>query len=460
MKKALLFIIAMALGQAAFAQHKMDIHGTMFDVEIDESTMTAAIRDHQYKVDEAKFPIKNQEKKFEGFRKGEPARTVVIPETFRTPDGKKYTITTIGRAAFAGYSNVEYIIIPSTVTAIEDYAFFRTSITSMEIPLSVQSIGNRAFGWCTKLKSLKIPKGVAVNYELYAESKGLDVQYYAANDLAGGGSAVAPKDKSSVVITSDVDVDLPTASKQNDDMFAVIIANETYKSVENVEYALNDGRTFERYCKQVLGIPADHVHTVENATLGQMVEQINWVSRIAKAYEGDAKIIVYYAGHGIPNEKDKSAYLLPVDVSGDNTAAAYSLNTLYATLGGLNAKNITLFIDACFSGSRRGEGMLTSARGVAIKAKAEDPLGNMVVFSAAQDDETAYPYTEKGHGLFTYFLLKKLKETKGAATYGELSDYLRKEVSRKAIVVNNKPQTPTVAFSREMNDRWRGIMLK
>ena len=55
--------------------------------------------------------------------------------------------------------------------------------------------------------------------------------------------------------------------------------------------------------------------------------------------------------------------------------------------------------------------MLASARGVAIKAKQNHPQGNMVVLSAAQGDETAHPYTEKGHGLFTYYLLKKLKET-------------------------------------------------
>ena len=63
-------------------------------------------------------------------------------------------------------------------------------------------------------------------------------------------------------------------------------------------------------------------------------------------------------------------------------------------------------MDACFSGSRRENGMIVSARGVAIKPKKDIVTGNVVVFSAADGSETAYPYKEKGHGLFTYFLLK------------------------------------------------------
>lgn len=458
MKKFILTIIV-TLGQLiAYAQYTIDIQGSIFNIELNDDDMTATIRDYMYKIDDSKYPVNNKTRKFKNFDK-ERTKTIFIPDTYKTASGKEYTITTIGKAAFAGYSNMDYIVIPSSITTIEDYAFFRTSLISAEIPASVQSIGNRVFGWCTNLKNLKLPQGVPMGNGLYTESKGIDVTYYTSNDFTESNKKVQQK-RLPIVTSSDVDVDLPSTSKQNDEMFAVIIANEQYKNVANVDYALNDGRMFQRYCQQVLGIPSDNIHIAENATYGQMVEEINWVSRIATVYDGDAKILIYYAGHGIPNEKDGTAYLLPVDVSGDNTAAAYSLNNLYSTLGGLNVKNVTLFMDACFSGSQRGDGMLTAARGVAIKAKSENPLGNMVVFSATQGDETAHPYAEKGHGLFTYFLLKKLKETKGSVNYGTLGDYIRKEVSRRAVVVNNKPQTPTVSFSSKMNDSWRSITFK
>ena len=91
--------------------------------------------------------------------------------------------------------------------------------------------------------------------------------------------------------------------------------------------------------------------------------------------------------------------------------------------------------------------MLAEARGVALKPREADPEGSMFVLSAASDQETAMPYKEKNHGLFTYFLLKKLQETKGNVTLADLSKYVIAEVKEKSHTVNHKPQTPTVTAS-------------
>ena len=104
--------------------------------------------------------------------------------------------------------------------------------------------------------------------------------------------------------------------------------------------------------------------------------------------------------------------------------------------------------------------MLASAKGVAIKVKYGAPKGNMVVMAAAQGDETAYFNKEAKHGLFTYYLLKKLKETKGSVTLGDLSSYIQDEVSKYSIVVNGKSQTPTVQASDNLKGRWESMMFE
>ena len=459
MIKKILFFFLLLTNHSAMGQ-TIEIKGVKFQLVLNESDKTAAIRDNDYIVDDRKYPVNLSLRKFKGMG-NERTRTVTVPSRYTTSEDKEYTITTIGRAAFAGFDNVDNIVLPSTIRTIEDYAFFRSSVVSIEIPASVTQIGNRAFGHCKKLRNLTLPLGVEISPDLYSESKNIAVKYQLDEDLAKAvANRSSVKGDDGYALISDVDEDIPILSQNNKETFAVIIANENYKKVAKVNCAHNDGRAFRRYCENVLGIPVENIHYVEDATLGNMTAELNWLSRVAKAYEGESSLIVYYAGHGIPNEKNGAGYLLPVDVAGNDISAAYSLNTLYSILGGLNAKYITLFMDACFSGSLRGDGMLMAARGIAIKSRPEDPLGNMVVFSAAQGDETAYPYPEKGHGLFTYYLLKKLKETKGKVSLGELGDYVHKEVVRKSAVVNSKSQTPTISYSSKMKDEWRKVSLK
>ena len=259
---------------------------------------------------------------------------------------------------------------------------------------------------------------------------------------------------------ADVDVNLPITNSSNENTFAVIIANEHYQDVAAVPYAGNDGTIFAEYCKQSLGLPATNIHLVKDATLNNMKREINWLKQVSDAYKGTAKIIVYYAGHGIPNEATKDAYLLPVDGFGTDITTGYSLQALYTTLGELQAKSIMVFLDACFSGSMRDGRMMASARGIAIKAKNSTPKGNMVVFSAASGDETAYPYKEKQHGLFTYYILKKLQSSKGNITLGDLQSYVRDEVAKRSIVVNGKSQTPTIAPSANIGEDWKSWTLR
>lgn len=258
----------------------------------------------------------------------------------------------------------------------------------------------------------------------------------------------------------DVDFDIPIADNVSNHTFAVIISNEKYQMEKFVQYAENDGKAFTEYCKKTLELPEKNVHFVTNATLNNIKHEIKWLQDVITVYNGDAKIIFYYAGHGIPDEQNKSAYLLPIDGYGSDVTTGYALEDLYKALGSLPSQSVTVFLDACFSGTKRDGEMLASARGVAIKVKQATPVGNIVAFSAAQGDETAYPYKEEEHGLFTYYLLKKLQETKGNVTLGELSDYIKTQVERQSIVINGKLQSPSIVSTATVANSWKKWTLK
>ena len=455
-----LFVIA-----GAVAQSSITICGTRFNVECNEEDMTAKIVDHKYRIDDREFPVYATNRKIK-YPKGDGV--LEIPESI-VVNGKMYYVTAIGRAAFAGFKNIKVVKLPAGVEKIEAYAFFRSSIKEIVIPASVEIVEERAFGHCGKLKDLVFEgNDIMLGSGLYDESLNINVRYIeSGNDMAQNSIKEERRKKSEkaketfVVGTSDVDTDIPHVSTKNDETFAIIFANEKYDTEANVEYAINDGEMFRNYCLRTLGIPEENIHFRKNATLNHIKNEIAWIEKVAQAYDGEAKFIIYYAGHGIPDENTRAAYLLPTDGSGTNTATGYSLGEMYSKLGNTNAKNVTVFLDACFSGAVRGDGMLASARGVAVKVKKNSvTIGNLVVFSAAQGDETAYPYNEKGHGMFTYFLLKKLQESKGEVTYGELAKYIKEQVSRRAIVINEKSQTPTVIPSSSMGENWKKMKLK
>lgn len=260
-------------------------------------------------------------------------------------------------------------------------------------------------------------------------------------------------------IEKSVDIDIATTHAVNQNTYALIIANENYKREAKVPHASNDGSIFKEYCQKTLGLPEDHIKLIADATYNDIRYGVNWLKQITST-DSQAKVIFYYAGHGIPDETQKGAYLLPIDGYASDIVTGYSLNELYANLEALSAQATTVFLDACFSGTKREGDMLTSARGVALKVDPNTPTGQVVVISASQGDETAYPYEDQRHGLFTYYLLKKLQETKGDVSLGVLSQYIKEQVRKQSVTLNGKIQTPTVYSSATLGDTWKEWKLK
>lgn len=305
--------------------------------------------------------------------------------------------------------------------------------------------------------SIPVKVSIREKYGKYAESKTINLslnQNLASNKISVSEIEQKQADIQIASIGSDVDKNIPVAKRVNNNTFALIIANESYQNVASVPFALNDGNIFRQYCQQTLGIPETQIHYLPNATLNNIKGQIKWLHDVSAAFP-NAHIVVYYAGHGVPDETSKASYLLPVDGLGSDVTTGYKLDNLYAELGAMPAQSVTVFMDACFSGSKRENGMLASARGVALKAKSGEPKGNMVVFSAAQGDETAYPNPKEGHGMFTYYLLKKLQETAGNVTLQDLGSYLTTQVRQQSILINQKSQTPCVSPASALGDAWK-----
>ena len=261
-------------------------------------------------------------------------------------------------------------------------------------------------------------------------------------------------------LTSDVDRDIPVNYNTISTRYALVIGNEDYSSKQtnlssevDVAYARNDANSFKNYLTTTLEFENEHVTVLNDATSSEMNRELKILVQLAKN-DPKSEIVFYYAGHGLPDD-DKNSYLIPVNVSIINLKEyGLPLKELYSKLASSNAAKITVFLDACFSGGGRDQGLL-AARGMKINPKEEAFTGNMVVFASSSGEERSLPYEQKQHGFFTYFLLKKLQQTKGNATYGELSEYIKKEVYRSSLLKKSIQQTPNTNISPRVKEKWK-----
>jgi hypothetical protein len=259
---------------------------------------------------------------------------------------------------------------------------------------------------------------------------------------------------------SDVDIDIPETGRTKPKTYALVIGNEDYTlgtgdASKNIPFAAADATIFAEYCTKTLGIPADNIRREINATAAQMARHIRWLAEKASIENGEAELIFYYSGHGLPGESirgEREPYLIPADLDGNDLSQAIALSDLYAQLGSGPTVKTTVILDACFSGEARATSLWAGTKAIGITPDPAAPRGNTIAFASSSGNERSGVYSEKKHGYFTYFLLKKLQETSGAVTYGEMFSYIHDNVKRASH--NTKLQTPGSIPSPTVANTW------
>jgi hypothetical protein len=269
--------------------------------------------------------------------------------------------------------------------------------------------------------------------------------------------ATKPSHEVYPTIKSDVD-DLPALkAKPNKSAYAIVIGIEQYRQkLPKADYAVNDAKLMSEYLSRVMGYPEENVVTLlnEHAAMGDFVKYFEkWLSNNV---EKDGSIFIYFSGHGAPNPKTGDAYLVPYD--GDPSFIAetgYSLKRMYNALGKLPAKEIVVVLDSCFSGAGGRSVLAKGARPLVMNLQDDIVLSkNMTVMSASSGDQISSTYDEKGHGLFTYFMLKGIKnedvvKPNGSIKMEDLYGYIKPQVERIARKQYNNEQTPQLIEAKK-----------
>jgi len=248
-------------------------------------------------------------------------------------------------------------------------------------------------------------------------------------------------------------------SQENLNAVAVIIGNKNYGNrIPQVDFAHNDAEAMKRFLIEILGVIEGNIIDLRDVKLAEM-EAVLGNDRTQKAKlwryvrPRESDVFIYYSGHGVTGLKDGYQYLLPVD--GDPNAPeiqGYPTELLYRNLGQLEARSVTVFIDACFSGESPSGSLVRSASGIQVTSKSI-PAVPFTVISAANKDQIASWDKEARHGLFTKYLLDALYGAADNNRYGnadhritlsEIKGYLDREMTYAARRQFGREQQATV----------------
>ena len=256
-----------------------------------------------------------------------------------------------------------------------------------------------------------------------------------------------------VEIMSEVNVDdIPPRIKgfENKNNYAVVIGISTYrdKIIPKVKYAGRDAETMAKYLEHLAGIPKENILIKTDYDVAKSDLEEYFESWLPRRVTSDSMVYIYYAGHGTPDPAGQDAYIVPYEGHPDSPGKLYPLTKMYGALSKLPAKQVFVMLDSCFSGVEGRSVIREGTRPLVMSVENHVLTGNkIVVITGAKGNQMSSDYDKVKHGLFTYYALRGLrgeadKNGDGIVDVGELYDYVKQSVTRKASLEFNRDQTP------------------
>ena len=247
-----------------------------------------------------------------------------------------------------------------------------------------------------------------------------------------------------------VNLDSPPSLRKEQKAFgphdvAVVIGIEQYrKTLPRSDYSYNDARAVKAYL-EALGFAPRNIQYLKNdeATRSDIQKSIErWLPNRVKK---ESRVFIYYSGHGSPDPVTGSAYLVPYDGDPEYLhETGYSVTTLYERMAKLEAAEVMVVMDACFSGMGGRSVLARGARPLVAMIDAEALPQNTVVLTASRGGQISASSNEKEHGLLTYYFLKAIKD--GKKSVADIYEYIRPLVEDEA-KRQNVEQTPAISPS-------------
>ncbi len=214
--------------------------------------------------------------------------------------------------------------------------------------------------------------------------------------------------------------------------YALIIGNNNYDNLEDLDNAVNDAKDLEKVLKEKYGFETTLLIN------GKKDETHDAIINFTKNRDQNDNILIYYAGHGQLVKEQKRGYWLTTDAGSTQDSKWLSNSDIKNLIGGSIAKHILLVVDSCFSGSlMRGSGENKSVEKLTkTSIKRLQQKKTRLVMTSGGNEQVSDGVGNSKNSVFADPLIKALKDNNGVIRSIELFQTVQN------YVINNADQTP------------------
>ncbi|MDA3822721.1 MAG: caspase family protein, partial [Bacteroidales bacterium] len=132
--------------------------------------------------------------------------------------------------------------------------------------------------------------------------------------------------------------------------YGLIIGIDDYldENINDLENPIEDGELLKNVLISKYTFEEENISLLKNPTYAEMC---NAFQELSKRISKNDNLLIFYAGHGVWDEKSSLGYWLPSDARKDNNAFWFRNSVLVDYLKQVQSNHTLLIADACFSGS-------------------------------------------------------------------------------------------------------------
>ena len=138
---------------------------------------------------------------------------------------------------------------------------------------------------------------------------------------------------------------LPVHDIDFGDYYALIIGNDSYDSMSDLQTAGNDAIAVEQILREKYGFETVLLLNANHKTMLSAIERM----RVSLGPQDN--LVIYYAGNGELDEQSGRGYWLPTDASATNKSKWVSNTSITAMIDTMTAKHVLVIADSCYSGT-------------------------------------------------------------------------------------------------------------